>query len=95
MLVWLHGGAWISGAGSLDWYDGARLAREGDVVVVGVNSRLGALGFLCLPGVADGTLGWLDQVAALRWVRAHIAGFGGDQERVTVMGSRRGQPRLG
>ena len=95
VLVWLHGGAWISGAGSLDWYDGARLAREGDIVVVGVNYRLGALGFLCLPGVADGTLGWLDQVAALRWVRAHIAGFGGDPERVTVMGQSAGAASIG
>ncbi len=68
-MIWLHGGAWISGAGSLDWYDGARLAREGGIVVVGVNHRLGALGFLCLPGVAEGNLGWLDQVAALRWVQ--------------------------
>src|SRR6185437_4611813 len=46
VLVWLHGGAYMSGAGSLDWYDGATLARDGDIVVVGVNYRLGACGFL-------------------------------------------------
>jgi para-nitrobenzyl esterase len=46
VIVWLHGGAWLSGAGSLDWYDGGPLARDGDVVVVGVNYRLGPLGFL-------------------------------------------------
>ena len=53
VLVWLHGGAWITGAGSLDWYDGARLAREGDIVFVGVNYRLGALGWLHRPGIVD------------------------------------------
>lgn len=95
VLIWLHGGAWISGAGSLDWYDGSRLAREGDMVVVGVNHRLGALGFLCLPGVADGNLGWQDQVAALRWVGTHIAGFGGDPERIAMAGQSAGAASIG
>ncbi|MFP3600162.1 carboxylesterase family protein, partial [Chryseobacterium sp. SIMBA_029] len=49
-VVWLHGGAWQSGAGALDWYDGARLAALGDVVVVAVNYRLAALGWLHVPG---------------------------------------------
>jgi para-nitrobenzyl esterase len=90
VFVWLHGGGYMSGAGSLDWYDGGTLAREGDVVTVGVNYRLGALGFLKLPGAADGAPGLLDMIAALRWVREHIAAFGGDPERVTVAGQSGG-----
>ena len=90
VIVFLHGGAYLSGAGSLDWYDGSVLARDGDVVVVGVNYRLGALGFLHLPGVAEGNMGLQDMVAALRWVRDHIAGFGGDPANVTVMGQSAG-----
>jgi para-nitrobenzyl esterase len=95
VLVWLHGGAWITGAGSLDWYDGAALARDGDLVVVGVNYRLGALGYLHCPGVSPGNLGTLDQIAALRWVREHIAAFGGDAARVTVMGQSAGGSTIG
>jgi hypothetical protein len=53
VLVWLHGGAWIAGSGSSDKYDGALLAREGDLVFVGVNYRLGALGWLHRPGIVD------------------------------------------
>ncbi len=90
VLVWLHGGAWLSGAGSLDWYDGAALARAGDAVVVGVNYRLGPLGFLCWPGLADGLMGLRDIAAALRFVRDHIAAFGGDPANVTVMGQSAG-----
>ena len=90
VLVWLHGGAWISGAGSLDWYDGARLAREGDLVFVGVNYRLGALGWLHRPGIVDAEAGTSDMIAALAWVRDHIAGFGGDPASVTVMGQSAG-----
>jgi para-nitrobenzyl esterase len=90
VLVWLHGGAYLSGAGSLDWYDGRHLAREGDIVVVGVNYRLGALGWLRREGVSPGNLGLLDQQAALAWVRDHIAGFGGDPGRVTVAGQSAG-----
>jgi para-nitrobenzyl esterase len=90
VLVWLHGGAWLSGAGSLDWYDGAALARSADVVVVGVNYRLGPLGFLHYPGLADGMMGLLDMVAALRFVRDHVASFGGDPNNVTLMGQSAG-----
>src|SRR5262245_59195820 len=67
VLVWIHGGAFASGSGSLRWYSGERFAANGDVVLVSINYRLGALGFLCLPGVSDGNLGLLDQVAALRF----------------------------
>ncbi len=90
VLVWLHGGAWLSGAGSLDWYDGAALARSGDVVVVGVNYRLGPLGFLHFPDLADGLMGLRDMVAALRFVRDQIAAFGGDAGNVTLMGQSAG-----
>ncbi|MFF9558623.1 carboxylesterase family protein [Streptomyces albus] len=90
VLVWLHGGGFSSGAGLLDWYDGGALAAEQDVVVVGVNYRLGALGYLCLDGVSDGNLGLFDQLEALRWVRDHIAAFGGDPGNVTVLGQSAG-----
>ncbi|WP_323985681.1 carboxylesterase/lipase family protein [Pseudomonas canadensis] len=90
VLVWFHGGAYTSGAGSLPWYDGSRLASEGDIVVVNVTSRLGALGYLYAPGVSPGNLGLLDQVAALEWVKSHIAAFGGDPLQVTVMGQSAG-----
>ncbi|MEU8957897.1 carboxylesterase family protein [Streptomyces sp. NPDC048518] len=90
VLVWLHGGAFSSGAGCMDWYDGGVLAAEGDVVVVGVNYRLGALGYLCLDGVSEGNLGLYDQVEALRWVQAHIADYGGDPADVTVAGQSAG-----
>lgn len=90
VLVWLHGGGFSSGAGLLDWYDGSSLTAQGDVVVVSVNYRLGALGFLVADGVSDGNLGLLDQVEALRWVRDNIARFGGDPAAVTVFGQSAG-----
>ncbi len=90
VLVWLHGGAYSSGAGSLPWYSGHRLAENGDVVVVSVNYRLGALGYLYLPPVSEGNLGLLDQLAALRWVRRNIANFGGDPAAVTLAGQSAG-----
>jgi para-nitrobenzyl esterase len=90
VIVWLHGGAFLSGAGSLAWYDGGTLARTGDAVVVGVNYRLGPLGYLCWPGVSDGLMGLYDMIAALRFVQAHIAAFGGDPDNVTVMGQSAG-----
>jgi para-nitrobenzyl esterase len=90
VLVWFHGGAFSSGAGSLKCYSGAKLARRGDLVVVGVNYRLGALGYLYAPGVSDGNLGLLDQLAALRWVRDNIASFGGDPSAVTLCGQSAG-----
>jgi len=89
VLVWLHGGAFSSGAGSLPWYSGERFAADG-VVVASINYRLGALGFLCLPGVSDGNLGLLDQAAALRWVRENAGAFGGDPHNVTVVGQSAG-----
>ncbi|MEV5832566.1 carboxylesterase family protein [Nocardia sp. NPDC052112] len=90
VLVFLHGGGFTSGSGGLAWYDGAELAEHGDIVVVTVNYRLGALGYLYLPGVSEGNLGLLDQLAALRWVRDNIAAFGGDPARITVAGQSGG-----
>jgi para-nitrobenzyl esterase len=90
VLVWLHGGAFLSGGGFVPWYDGALLAGEGDVVVVAPNYRLGAAGFLCAPGLAPGNMGLLDVEAALQWVQDHIAAFGGDPQQVTLMGQSAG-----
>ncbi|WP_406492953.1 carboxylesterase family protein [Streptomyces sp. NBC_00846] len=90
VMVWFHGGGFSSGAGLMDWYDGGALATEGDVVVVSVNYRLGALGYLCLDGVAEGNLGLYDQLEALRWVKANIAAYGGDPADVTVFGQSAG-----
>jgi para-nitrobenzyl esterase len=90
VIVFLHGGAFWTGAGSLPWYAGASLARHGDVVVVGVNYRLGALGFMHLPGVAPANLGLHDQFAALEWISREIEAFGGDPGNVTVAGQSAG-----
>ena len=90
VIVWLHGGAYLAGGGSLDWYAGETLARDGGLVVVGVNYRLGALGFLHHPAIGGGNHGLLDMAAALDWVREHIASFGGDPAQVTLMGQSAG-----
>jgi para-nitrobenzyl esterase len=90
VLVWLHGGAYVIGSAATSWYDTSRLVAEGDVVTVNVGYRLGVLGWLAAPGVSDGNLGLLDQLAALRWVRDHVAAFGGDPDQVTVMGQSAG-----
>jgi para-nitrobenzyl esterase len=90
VIVWLHGGAYSSGGTAQPVYDAARLAVEGDVVVVTVNYRLGALGFLAPEGDAVANCGLHDQLAALAWVREHAAGFGGDARRVTVVGESAG-----
>ncbi len=95
VMVWIHGGGFTSGSGSVFLYRGGRLVRRGDVVVVTLNYRLGALGFLGHRGLAgpDGAVGnWglRDQVAALTWVRDNIAAFGGDPHNVTVFGESAG-----
>ncbi len=96
VLVWIHGGAFNTGSGAMPWYHGSNLVRRGDVVVVTINYRLGALGFLDLPdGVVAGpqpsrNAGLLDQLAALRWVQEHIAAFGGDPGNVTIFGESAG-----
>ncbi len=91
VMVWIHGGAYRHGTGATPWYDGTSFARNGDIVVVTINYRLGALGFCRMPGApTSGVNGTLDQVAALRWVRDNIAAFGGDPGRVTIAGESAG-----
>lgn len=90
VLVWIHGGAFATGTGRSRWYDGAALARRGDVVVVTINYRLGVLGFTHGLGPGSGNLGLLDQIEALRWVQANIAALGGDPGNVTVFGESAG-----
>ncbi|ARF53284.1 carboxylesterase/lipase family protein [Streptomyces gilvosporeus] len=90
VLVWFHGGGFTSGSGGWDWYDGARLAALGDIVVVTANYRLGPLGYLHLPEIGAENLGSQDQAAVLHWVRDNIAAFGGDAGLVTVGGQSAG-----
>ncbi len=94
VFVWIHGGAFAIGSGSQPIYDGSALARHG-MVVVTLNYRMGALGFLnhrALQGQKDGSanFGLLDQIAALRWVERNIAAFGGDPGNVTLAGESAG-----
>ena len=94
VMVWLHGGAFQSGTAAGPAYDGARLARRGDVVVVTLNYRVGALGFLHLDEAGPSNLGLQDQIAALRFVRDEIGAFGGDPENVTLFGESAGAGSL-
>ncbi len=96
VMVWIHGGALTRGSGSLEVYDGARLAQRG-VVLVTINYRLGPLGFLAHPLLSaessegsSGNYGILDQIAALEWVQRNIAAFGGDPGNVTIFGESAG-----
>jgi para-nitrobenzyl esterase len=89
VMVWIHGGAFASGMAAGPAYQGAALAARGDVLVVTLNYRVGALGFLHLGG-ARTNLGLQDQLAALRFVQREIASFGGDPQRVTVFGESAG-----
>jgi para-nitrobenzyl esterase len=96
VMVWIHGGSFETGSGSMAVYGGAALAAKG-VVVVTLNYRLGPLGFLAHPALtaespehSSGNYGLLDQIAALQWVKRNIAAFGGDPERVTVFGESAG-----
>lgn len=101
VLVFIHGGAFVSGAASQPVFDGANLAVRG-VVVVNLNYRLGVFGFFAHPDLtaasphhASGNYGLLDQIAALRWVRQNIAAFGGDQHNITVFGESAGASSIG
>ena len=101
VMVWIHGGAFVTGSGSTPWYDGARFATEHDVVVVTVNYRLGVLGFTFLGELigadyqGSGSVGIQDQAAALRWVRDNIGVFGGDPGNVTIFGESAGGMSVG
>jgi para-nitrobenzyl esterase len=95
VLVWIHGGGFLTGSGTGLWTEGETFARHHDVVVVTINYRLGAFGFLTVedPQSETGYLsnaGLLDQAAALRWVHENIGAFGGDPERICVFGESAG-----
>lgn len=101
VFVWIHGGAYESGAGSLDVYNGEALAAEG-IVVVTINYRMGIFGFLAHPELsaesAEGVSGnqaILDMIASLQWVKANIAAFGGDPTNVTIGGESAGGTSMG
>jgi para-nitrobenzyl esterase len=100
VMFWLHGGGFTTGSDSSALYIGANLARRGDVVVVGINHRLGALGFTHLGDlggeafVHSGNVGMLDAVAALVWVRENIERFGGDPSRVMIFGESGGGQKV-
>ena len=89
VMVWIHGGGYLHGSGELACYGPHRLAAQGDVVVVSISYRLGALGFLAVDG-GQANCGTLDQLAALQWVQRNIHAFGGDAARVTVFGQSAG-----
>jgi para-nitrobenzyl esterase len=96
VMVWVHGGAYIFGSGSQPLYDGRALASRGDVIVVTLNYRMGAFGFLDLSGLEsagqqfDTNLGLRDVLHALHWVKDNIAEFGGDPTQVTLFGESAG-----
>jgi para-nitrobenzyl esterase len=101
VMVWIHGGAFSIGSGSGEMYSRQTIAANQNIVLVTLNYRLGVLGFLNLNEVTKGRIpstgneGLLDQVAALKWVRANIAAFGGDPENVTVFGESAGAMSVG
>ena len=88
-MVWIYGGAYKVGSADSPGYDAKRIARDGDVVVVTFNHRVGIEGFAMIGG-APANRGLLDQVAALEWVRDNVAAFGGDPHEVTVFGESAG-----
>ena len=101
VMVWLHGGGFVSGSSQEHRaYDGERLSRRGDVVVVSLNHRLGPLGYLNLAAYGEkyansAHLGMLDIITALEWVRDNIANFGGDPGNVTIFGQSGGGGKVG
>ncbi|HEY5647552.1 MAG TPA: carboxylesterase family protein, partial [Pseudomonadales bacterium] len=95
VLFWIHGGGYRTGQGAIPWYSGGRFARRGDIVVVSINYRLGAFGFLDLTHLGpeyatSGVNGLLDQITALRWVHENIERFGGDPQKITIAGESAG-----
>ncbi|RAK62862.1 carboxylesterase/lipase family protein [Phenylobacterium kunshanense] len=96
VMLWFHGGGFEAGTGASGLYDGSNMARRGDVVVVTINHRLNVCGFCDLSDylgaefVQSGNVGYLDLVAAMRWVRENIAAFGGDPGNVTIYGQSGG-----
>jgi len=90
VMVWIHGGGFVGGSGTLPETDGGLLAKR-DVVIVSFNYRLGRFGFFAHPALGkDGNWGLMDQIAALKWVQRNIAAFGGDPAKVTIFGESAG-----
>lgn len=90
VMVWIHGGFYLTGGSEDHRYDVSSLALAGDVIVVKISYRLGAEGYIWHPERGVGNLGLEDQKTALRWIRRHIASFGGDPDNVTVFGQSAG-----
>ena len=94
VLIYFNGGGLVAGSGSEPRYQGLRLARRGNIIVVTANYREGIFGFFSLPELTKegchGNQGWLDQAAAIKWVKDNIAAFGGDPDRVTINGESAG-----
>jgi carboxylesterase type B len=96
VMIWFHGGAFFSGSADLDLYDGEVLAALGDVIVVSVNYRLGALGFLTTTHDSiGGNMGMYDQVLAINWVKDNIFAFGGDSDNIVLFGQSAGATSAG
>ncbi len=89
VMFWIHGGSFIFGGSRSPTYDGSHLAQRGDVVIVTINYRLGAFGYLFIPGITA-NVGQLDQILALKWVYDNIAKFGGDPDNITIFGESAG-----
>jgi len=101
VMFWIHGGAFIIGSGTESFLEGGKLAKRGDIVLVSINYRLGALGFMNLREItagkipATGNEGLLDQIAALEWVQDNITAFGGNPDNITVFGFSAGGMSIG
>ncbi len=100
VMVFIHGGGFVTGSGSQDWYEATKLANFGDLIVVTINYRLGVFGFLAHPAFITpegitGNWGMLDQVQALKWVKNNIANFGGDPDNITIFGESAGGMSVG
>jgi para-nitrobenzyl esterase len=96
VMVWIYGGAWVVGGSSLSFFDGSQIARKG-VVFVSFNYRLGRFGYFAFPALTQqsesgllGNYGYMDQLAALKWVQRNIAAFGGNSHEVTIVGQSAG-----
>jgi para-nitrobenzyl esterase len=101
VMVWIHGGGFQIGAGTLPEYNGVNLAQAGNVVVISINYRLGCLGFLRLCDISEGAIpatgneGLHDQITALKWIKQHVHLFGGNKNNITLFGESAGAMSIG